>query len=117
MSRRPGESDMSGKRLAFSFGLAGLLTAGAWSAAPAQAGHRCQDSVADHLDRLKVAENEVASLDFYTVKQTIGLPTGYNAWISLNTCQGNLVINLSATCRVDDAYTRGECRFEGLKRY
>ncbi len=108
---------MSGKTLAISLGLAGLLTAGALPATQAQAGHRCQDSVADHLERLKVAEDEVASLDFYTVKQTIGLPTGYNAWISLNTCQGNLVINLSATCRVDDAYTRGECRFEGLKRH
>ena len=108
---------MSGKTLAVSLGLAGLLAAGALSATQAQAGHRCQDAIADHLDRLKIAEDEVANLDVHTVKQTIGQPTGYSAWISLNTCQGNLVINLSATCRVDDAYTRGECRFEGLKRH
>ncbi len=108
---------MSRKTLAVSLGLAGLLAAGAWSATPAQAGQRCQDAIADNLDRLKIAEDEVARLDVYTVKQTLGQPMGYNAWISLNTCQGNLVINLSATCRVDDAYTRGECRFEGLKRY
>jgi hypothetical protein len=106
---------MSGKILAVSLVLAGLLTAGALSATQAQAGHLCQDSIAGYLDRLKIAEDEVASLNVYSVKQKVGQPTGYNAWVSLKTCQGNLVINLSATCRVDDAYTRGDCRFEDVK--
>ncbi len=83
----------------------------------AQVGRLCQEVIADYLDLLKIAGGAVASLDVYVVKQTMGQPIEYDAWISLNTCQGNLVINLSATCRVDDAYTRGECRFEGLKRH
>jgi hypothetical protein len=107
---------MSGRSLAVPLGLAALLTASAWSIAPAQASDSCKDAIADYLDRLRIAEDAVASLNLYEVKQTLGRPIGYNAWISLNTCQGNLVINLSLNCRVNDAYTRGECRFENLRQ-
>ncbi len=107
---------MSAKTLAVSLGLAGLLMAGALPVAEAQAGPACQDAIADYLKSLKIDAKDVASLNVYAVKQNLGRPFGYKAWVSLKTCRGNLIINLSLNCRVTDAYTRGDCKFENVRQ-
>ena len=38
---------------------------------------------------------------------------GYEAWVSLSSCKGNLVIKLSKRCRIREVYGRGECKLGG----
>ncbi len=63
---------------------------------------------------MKIDVDQVTNLKVYADKHKTGRPMGYNAWVSLKACQGNLVINLSLNCRFDDAYTRGDCKFENV---
>lgn len=107
---------MGGKSLIISLGLAAFLSAGALSIGQARASDACQDAVADYLESLKIDADDVTSLKVYVVKQTMGQPIGYNAWVWLKACRGNLIINLSLNCRFDDAYTRGDCKFENIKQ-
>lgn len=105
---------MSRNTLAVSLGFAAFLTVGALSFGQAQAGHACQDSIADYLESLKIDAEDVTNLTVYAVKHRTGRPKGYNAWVSPKACRGNLIINLSLNCRFIDAYTRGDCRFENV---
>ena len=107
---------MVGKSLVVSLGLAAFLTAGAMSFGQARAGPSCQDAISDYLESLKIDAEDVTSLNVYAAKHRTGRPKKYDAWVSLKTCRGNLVINLSLNCRFNDAYTRGDCRFENVKQ-
>ena len=42
---------------------------------------------------------------------------GVDAWVRLNSCSGYLVLNLSRNCFLRQAYTRGDCAFQGLSNY
>ncbi|MEE9296620.1 MAG: hypothetical protein V3W34_16875 [Phycisphaerae bacterium] len=107
---------MIGKSLVVSLGLAAFLTVGASSSGQAQASHACQDAIADYLESLKIDAEDVTTLNVYAVKQNLGQPMRYNAWVSMKACRGNLIINLSLNCRFDDAYSRGDCKFENVKQ-
>ena len=41
-------------------------------------------------------------------------PQGYNAWIKLNDCTGNLVIAMTSTAHVSTMYTTGDCSVPGV---
>jgi len=42
---------------------------------------------------------------------------GYSAWLKLTRCQGSVVVDLGPDCRVEQAYSRGDCTIEGLRRW
>ncbi len=105
---------MLGKSLVVALGLAALLTAGAMPFGQARAGPSCQDAISDYLASLKIDAEDVTSLNVFAVKHRSSRPMNYDAWVSMKTCRGNLIINLSFNCRLVDAYTRGDCSFENV---
>lgn len=106
---------MIGKSLVVALRVAALLTAGVLSLGQAHASHVCQDAIADYLESLKIDVDDVTSVNVYVDKPgSGGQPVGYTAWVSMKTCRGKVVINLSPACRVQNAYTRGDCSFENL---
>ena len=42
---------------------------------------------------------------------------GVRAWVSLTSCSGFLVIDMTRSCFVRQSYTRGSCAIEGVTRY
>lgn len=42
---------------------------------------------------------------------------GVDAWVRLKSCSGWLVMNMTPECFLRQAYTRGDCRVDGLTSY
>ncbi len=101
-----------------------LLVAGLTLAAtPALAGNtpRCESTVAEQLGEYGIGGGEVSGI-YYVAKVAATGRTGrrirgVTAWVSLDSCEGSLVIDLNNSCRVEQAYTRGQCRVPGLKSF
>ncbi len=85
-------------------------------AAPAEAsGSSCVATVTERLDRLNVAPSDVTKIS--CVKEIGGRDgsrvVGITAWVSLQSCKGNLVFNMSRHGRIRDVYGRGACDLGG----
>ena len=87
---------------------------------------RCESEVADRLAELNVEAADIAGI--FTVPNYVPRPdptrlaasrifVGVTAWVSLNSCKGSVVIGADAYCRVNRAYTRGECRVPDLDAF
>ncbi len=81
--------------------------------------HRCDEQAKAKIAQLGVAVSQIRKLSFVDVRgdDRARRLQGYEAWVGLEQCQGSVVINMSLQCDVRDAYTRGACKFEGLKSY
>ncbi len=85
-------------------------------AAPAEASDSsCVATVTERLDRLNVAPSDVTKIS--CVKEIGGRTSsrvvGITAWVSLQSCKGNLVFNMSRHGRIRDVYGRGACDLGG----
>ena len=85
-------------------------------AAPAEAaGSSCVATVTERLDSLNVAPSDVSKIS--CVKDVGGRDgdrvVGITAWVSLHSCNGNLVFNMSRHGRIRDVYGRGACDLGG----
>ncbi len=85
-------------------------------AAPAEAaGSSCVATVTERLNRLNVAPSDVTKIS--CVKEIGGKDgsrvVGITAWVSLQSCKGNLVFNMSRNGRIRDVYGRGACDLDG----
>ena len=72
--------------------------------------------MAERLDHLNVDPSDIRKIDYVPVRRFSRENTqliGFEAWVSLQSCKGNLVINLSKRCRIRDVYGRGECKLGG----
>ena len=82
-------------------------------AAPAQAaGSSCVATVTERLNQLNVAPSDVTEIS--CVKDVGGRRggnrvLGITAWVSLQSCKGNLVFNMTRHGRIRDVYGRGAC--------
>ena len=82
-------------------------------------GYNCQ-AVVD----AKLAEHGVA-LDNVASRKTVqnrsggeaGFIEGYSTWVALKSCKGNVVIDLSLECDIEQAYVSGNCSVKGLESY
>ena len=94
-------------------GLALVLLGGT----PAEAARTyCEATVSERLDRLNVDPADVRGI-FYDVQRQAGRDNDrvfrILAWVSLRSCRGKLVIDMSPTCRIRQVYGRGECSLGG----
>ncbi len=94
-------------------GFALALTMGA----PAEAARKyCAATVAERLDRLNVESSDIRGI-FYDVQRHVGRNNdrvvGILAWVSLKSCRGDLVIDMSRLCTVRQVYGRGACDLGG----
>ncbi len=84
--------------------------------ADAAARSPCKAVVAERLDGLNVDPADVHKISYVVLQSSRrdgGPAIGFEAWVSLNSCKGNLVVNLSKRCRIRDVYGRGECKLGG----
>ena len=87
------------------------------SALPAEAAQTyCEATVSERLGRLNVDPSNIRGI-FYEAQRHIGRNNdrvvGILAWVSLRSCRGNLVIDMSRHCTVRQVYGRGECDLGG----
>ena len=97
------------------------LAIAALPAAAAAQTERFAEATAQRLAELQISDSEVRSID-YKIKRNMsdraGPPIrGATAWIRLNDCSGWLVIDMNRAAYVKQAYTRGDCRVEGVPAY
>ena len=88
--------------------------------APAEAARNpCEATVAERLERLNVDPSDIRRIDYVPVRRLSregGRLIGFEAWVSLRSCRGNLVVNMSRHCRIRQVYGRGECELGGETR-
>jgi len=74
----------------------------------------CEAEVRERLDRLNVDPSEIGGIDYQ--KQRAGSRNKSNrilAWVSLHSCDGYVIVDLSKHCTVREVYGRGECMLGG----
>ena len=90
------------------------------SSTPSEAARAsCERTVAERLDRLNVDRSDVRGVYYDVQRLTSGddeRVVGILAWVSLQSCKGNLVIEMDRRCRVRQVYGRGECSLGGAVR-
>ncbi len=96
-----------------------IVAAFLWSvvAPQAYAKPKWETAITRYLEHLKIAEDEVTNISVFALQPNSFKPLGNRAWVSLKSCRGSLVINLTPLGGVIDTYTRGDCRFEGVPRH
>ncbi len=86
-------------------------------AAPAEATqHDCEAVVAQRLDRLNVDPSDIRKISYIPIYRFMAEDEeliGYEAWVSLHSCRGNLVIDMDQYCRLRQVYGRGACDLGG----
>ncbi len=84
---------------------------------------KCEDTVAERLAGLGIAETDIAGITYVPEQGGASRTTrggavgGVKAWVDLESCTGSVVVHLNAQCRVKQTWTSGECRLPGLKNY
>ena len=101
--------------------LLGLALALLPPTAVAEVTPRCAVELDEHLEEFPFYEGEVKDIRIIertNIADDFGPEIfGVDAWVRLNSCSGYLVLNLSRKCFLRQAYTRGDCAFEGLSNY
>ncbi len=94
-------------------GFALALTMGA----PAEAARKyCEATVAERLDRLNVEPSDIRGISYaleYGGGRDDDRVVGILAWVSLQSCRGSVVIDMTRHCQVRQVYGRGECDLGG----
>ena len=76
----------------------------------------CQAAVSEHLERLGIKLADVRKVSLQARRQSTrngGTVIGFDAWVDLKTCEGSLVLRMTRSCRVQQAYGRGACEIPG----
>ena len=85
-------------------------------ALPAEAAEPiCETAVGERLDSLEVNPSDVSGIHYEIQRKNRGSARILNilAWVNLNSCRGQVVIDLSSRCRVRQVYGRGACDLGG----
>ena len=72
----------------------------------------CEAIVAERLDRLNVDPSDIRKIHHmaaHAANRESARKTGYEAWVSLRSCKGNLVVKMSLRCKIRDVYGHGDC--------
>ena len=80
------------------------------------AGRSCEATVTERLDRLNVEPSDVRSIScMKDIRggRDGGRVVGITAWVSLRSCEGSVVIDMSRHGRVRQVYGRGACDLGG----
>ena len=110
MGKAPRKPDMSsGLHMALIIVLiTGQLALALLTAMPARADHDCEPTSTERLNRLKVDPSDVRKIDWVEMIRNRGVER-IDAWVSLRSCKGHVVIQMTPHCSVRQIYGRGEC--------
>ena len=86
-------------------------------ALPAEAAQKyCEAEVKERLDRLNVSPSNIVAI-YYESQHHFSRKTdrrvGFLTWVSLLSCRGYLVIDMSRLCTFRQVYGLGECDLVG----
>jgi hypothetical protein len=73
----------------------------------------CKSTVAEKLADLNVGSSDVSNISYDPQREAGGdndRIVRVLAWVSLRSCRGHLVIDMSRHCAVRQVYGRGECK-------
>ncbi len=78
----------------------------------------CAPTVQRTLSDAGIASSDIADTTYVRERSSNNEHTvGYTAWIRMNSCRsGYVVINLTTECWVEQTYTFGACRVNGIKQ-
>ncbi len=79
------------------------------TAMPAKANRHCEPTVTERLNRLKVDPSDVRKIVWVEKYAAWGVIARIDAWVSLYSCKGNLVIEITPWCYVRQVWGKGEC--------
>ncbi len=81
------------------------------TAMPAKAEYHCEPTATERLNRLKVDPSDVRKIDWVEVikPRTDDYVERIDAWVSLRSCEGHVVMEITIHCYVRQIYGRGEC--------
>ena len=79
----------------------------------------CLDTAADYLNGLGIKADDVKEINVVRVIQQyeVGNTVELQAWASLNSCSGNLVVKMSPHCSVKEVYSRGGCSVDNVRHF
>jgi hypothetical protein len=76
----------------------------------------CEPRVSERLDRLDVDPSDIRSI-FYDLQRRSGRDNDrvvrILAWVSLHSCKGYVIVDLSPHCTIREVYGRGDCTLGG----
>ena len=90
------------------------------SGVPAQARSApCITVAAKHLEDLGVPARDVKDIAIIRILSNpeFGSVLELQAWASLHSCSGSVVVKLTHFCRVKETYTRGGCQLDNVKHF
>lgn len=100
-------------------GLAAALLFSVAAAMNPAAAAPCDEQIAETLRELPVPREDVKSIDL--VRRGKGGKSSSNytqeAFVKLNSCSGNVVIDMTRYCMVQQTYTTGDCSIGGIANY
>lgn len=76
----------------------------------------CKPVVEDYLDRKSIDRSQIKVIDYvtdYLQGSEVGDEKEYEAWVSFNSCKGNLTIIMDRDCYIERDYLTNECRAKG----
>ena len=82
------------------------------TAMPANADHDCEPTVTERLNRLKVNPSDVRKIDLVEIIRVVGddeFVQRIDAWVSLRSCKGHVIIQMTPHCFVRQIWGKGEC--------
>ncbi len=94
---------------------AGLLTV----SAPAAAALQCEAQITESRASMSIPQADAKSITVKRQGRGGKSATNYSwdAWVRLNSCNGYVMVHMTRTCMVQQAYTTGDCRVDGMPRY
>ncbi len=81
----------------------------------------CETELDKHLSSLPLADNDVSGVRVVTkepgVNERFRGNYKHQAWVTLKSCSGGLLVELTESCHPRNTFTRGDCKIEGLSSY
>ena len=79
------------------------------TAMPAKADQHCKPTATERLNRLNVDPADVRKIVWVEIYKARGTIERIDAWVSLYSCKGNVVIEITPWCYVRQVWGKGEC--------
>ncbi|WP_193370045.1 hypothetical protein [Pelagibius marinus] len=82
----------------------------------------CRSEAEDHLSSFSISEDDVESIKMIgrnagDAQVIVSGSPGHEAWVRLAFCEGWMVLHLTPRCSLRQAFTRGDCKVEGVGSY
>jgi hypothetical protein len=78
------------------------------------AGDPCEAVVKERLARMNIDPGDVRSISIAArvraQRRSGSSVSGFDAWVSLKSCRGSIVMSLSRECRIKRIYSKGDCK-------